>query len=322
MTYCGLTMSRRRGFTLIELLVVIAIIATLVAILLPAVQQAREAARRSTCKNNLKQIGIAMHNYHDTHGVLPFGLMWRRAQDTDGFLNGGSTSNKNSVAGWSVMILPFIEQGPMYDTLISHMASRNNYDPDFGDPTIGTNVIAVYTCPSDIMDTINSQRQDRAKMNYAGSAGARGLKRDGSDALVADQAAADNTEVFDGLFGSNSAIGFRDITDGLSNTVMVGEVDGADGTGNSPRRAKIWVGSRRARWLNAQLAAMDGSDASMLLNCEAGANCLWSSFGSLHQGGAQFTLADGSVRFLSENISTVTYTRLGQREDGEAIGEF
>ncbi len=108
----------RRGFTLIELLVVIAIIATLVAILLPAVQQAREAARRSTCKNNLKQIGIAIHNYHDTYNQLPPGGVYVRAVAT-GY--SGASNDENGTAdgswSWTAFILPFIEQAPLYDLL-------------------------------------------------------------------------------------------------------------------------------------------------------------------------------------------------------------
>lgn len=326
--------SLRTGFTLIELLVSIAIIATLIAILLPAVQQAREAARRSNCKNNLKQIGIALHNYHDTHKTLPFGLIFNRANDTDGLLNGSGLSNdanNGRAIGWAVMLLPFVEQEALYETLMANCASRPNFSPDINNVALGTqNVIPMFVCPSDVMADKNPStgRANQGKSNYAACGGARGSRKLTIDTFetTTNIAVNDGIERFDGVFGSNSNIAFRDITDGLSNTVLVGEVDGSGATQlvlGSYRTAKIWIGSTRAQWLNATLASMDGSQSSNLLNCrQSNGTCANASYGSLHDGGAHFLLGDGAVRFISDNISTINYTRLAQRDDGNVLGEF
>lgn len=285
--------SSNRGFTLIELLVVIAIIAILIALLLPAVQQAREAARRSQCKNNLKQMGIALHNYHETFRILPPGF------NVD--LVVANTSTGNGGLGWSGSILPGIDQANVYNTI--------DFNADWG---TGANeeacatYISVYRCPSDI--TVDHRNHDgidaRVPTSYlACFSGTRG-----SDSQT-------NVTDADGTFFLNSSIRLRDITDGTTNTIGIGEcvndfdafkdhfyigstsVGGWDG---APREYSEYVAS---------------TDVPMNTTNEV-------AFGSLHTGGAHFMLLDGSVRFLSENMSRQIYSYLGSRADGEVIGEF
>ena len=301
------TKSNPRGFTLIELLVVIAIIAILVALLLPAVQQAREAARRSSCKNNLKQIGLALHNYHDTHRVFPFGLLYRE---------GHANAANLKVPGAFTMMLPFIEQGPLYDDLAG---DTNDFRTEWSDGATDPSamIIDVYMCPSDVMDNTNPQRQDNGKSNYVLIAGAR--RSDNSNHAAADNYFGET----DGIFYINSDTKLRDITDGTSSTFMVGERDGGDGSAGSPRRAAVWIGSQRSQWHNQQLGSTDGTNTSLLLNTAiVNGTSRWNSLGSLHQGGAHFSMADASVQFVSENIDAGLYSALGTKAGGEVVGEF
>jgi prepilin-type N-terminal cleavage/methylation domain-containing protein len=253
----------RYGFTLIELLVVIAIIATLVAILLPAVQQAREAARRSTCKNNLKQLGIALHNYHDTHNALP-----------PAFVSYGSS---NGIApawtrmdpqtwdaapgwGWGTMILPYIEQAALYDGL---SLSQSCWDPV--NATLVRSKLPVFLCPSVsgshdpfvISDETGAPRQMTTgvdvvfgRSHYVGNHGQEscwdGTSGSGlttpiftdivSGATTTITVNGDSTKVFDGVFTRNSRVRFSDVKDGLSNTIFLGEH-------SSKLSDKTWVGA-------------------------------------------------------------------------------
>ncbi|HUG93218.1 MAG TPA: DUF1559 domain-containing protein [Planctomycetaceae bacterium] len=196
----------RRGFTLIELLAVIAIIGVLVALILPAVQQAREAARRTQCKNNLKQIGTALHNYHASHGGFPPAYI--NVADTPGW-------------GWGAMLLPELDHAPLYEQL---GVGRQDFS---GAPTPASEtILPVFVCPSDIGPPLNPHRGDHAMSNYAGVFG--------------------NVEVFqwddigNGVFFVNSHIRISDMLDGASNTFGVGErrFDWPDGT----HKGGIWAG--------------------------------------------------------------------------------
>ncbi len=207
------------GFTLIELLVVIAIIATLVAILLPAVQQAREAARRSTCKNNLKQIGIALHNYHDTYNRLPAGIT-----------NSGSGGGDRPAWGWGSSILPQIEQTALYDALnVGDTPLRSLYVSSATDATkaLLQARISVYRCPSDVTPDTNPNDWGHTgtgrpfqvgTSNYVGMGSYDGVVR------AADANYSGNKK--DGVFYFDSQVRFADITDGLSNTIFIAERDG------------------------------------------------------------------------------------------------
>ena len=198
----------RSGFTLIELLVVIAIIAILIALLLPAVQQAREAARRSQCKNNLKQIGLALHNYHDTHLILP----------SLAFGHGGASDAPVPAFVWSVMILPGLDQAPLYNAMNPGPTSLQDLFNTANGRTLLQTPLTVFLCPSDAGGSLNENRPftkavtgvnpfHLSKSNYPAC---------GGDAL--------NEGAFPGNENTvSSGRRFRDVTDGLSNTIFVGE---------------------------------------------------------------------------------------------------
>ncbi len=323
---------RRSGFTLIELLVVIAIIATLVAILLPAVQQAREAARRSTCKNNLKQIGIALHNYHDTHNVLPpGGIAW------DSATYGGSMWD------WSAMILPFVEQSAVYDRL--NVGNRKIWfgsgtESIMTDPasTSFVNVpLAMFRCPSDTGPGLTNNFNNTTSgvqaptSNYVANCTSRFVQDTGYRGGAYEN----------GIFYNNSKINFRDVSDGLSNTIFVGER--AYQLGNVTFDAstlyfiydsnRYWAG--RNSWFSLR-APINGVFAATASRQEG--------LSSVHSGGVQVVMGDGAVRFISENIdldktdgpappytysttiwngpTNSTLERLCDRNDGQVIGEF
>ena len=177
----------RRGFTLIELLVVIAIIAVLVALLLPAVQQAREAARRTTCRNNIRQLALALHNYQSSHRVFPFGVLGISGNPQDNYV----------LHTWMTMILPDVDQQPLYNSYNCNV----RFDNPVNAMAVHT-VVPVYVCPSVVVPV----QDDRfAPSHYAGNAGTV----PGND---------------DGVLFPLSKISFRDLTDGSSNTIAAGEI--------------------------------------------------------------------------------------------------
>lgn len=277
--------TRRRAFTLIELLVVIAIIAILIALLLPAVQAAREAARRTQCKNNLKQLALSMHNYHDTYKRFPSGYIIETGW------------------GWGTMLLPFVEQQPLFDSL------SPSGDMDLTDGTrlsLLRTTLPVFQCPSDSHPRLNdkSKPEVRAKMeialsNYIGIMGSTLSNPRGNGTLF-----------------QNSGVRMADISDGTSNTLLFGERD------YFRHRGSIWGGSTNHPDTNRNFLMSQTADLTRINAAHQNA------FGSLHPGGAQFAFADGSVRFLSENINASdggtlgTWQRLGARNDGQPVGEF
>lgn len=310
----------RSGFTLVELLVVIAIIGILIALLLPAVQAAREAARRMSCSNNLKQIGLALHNYHDAMGQFP-----------SGFIIGPRVEPQ---WGWAALILPYIEQGAVHETLgvkkqnLLAAITLAGTTPAV-DAAMKT-LINGYRCPSDTADdyvTGTDVNVERVWNNYnppvANYVGCVGLYNapNGIDLM-----SKDNNGV---LFG-NSIIAIRDILDGTSNVIAVGE-----------RSNKCWEGP--ATWLGVNTMTNDASGiyftvAHVLypINDELPATAphCQNGFGSFHPGGAMFVFCDGSVHFLSETIESNTpvpanasyphdqlglFQKLGVRNDGEPL---
>lgn len=322
-----------RGFTLIELLVVIAIIAVLVALLLPAVQQAREAARRAQCKNNLKQFGLALHNYHEMANTLPPGWI------------GGTRW------GWAVMILPQIDQGPLYNTIGSipgmtpagtSALGFNAVMPSFPNQSVLQNVLPAFRCPSDSgqnavmmplangytispMPAANTTMFGRS--NYAGVVGS----------LVSLGTIPSMTNGFGGgAFSQNSHRNFRDFTDGLSNTFLVGERrTPAFQSGYYTGGDAIWAGVGDE--VSIQGIALPVGDCSFGngLNFRApiapslASNVPYSGFSSTHVGGGNFLMGDGAVRFISENISQgpanmygSTYQNLATVNDGIVLGDF
>jgi prepilin-type N-terminal cleavage/methylation domain-containing protein len=299
--------SFRRGFTLVELLVVIAIIGVLVALLLPAVQAAREAARRSSCGNYLKQIGVALHNYHDIHQTFPFG--W---------------SNRGQ--GWSACILPQMEQGPLYDTL--QWAEGNNWDTDnTPNERACCTLISSYRCPSAaIPRAVNNQGiPARVPATYKGVASSTARSDDPS---TSDNGRHLEQSDLEGIFFGDSRINFKDILDGTSNTFMIGEcwwdTFSQDGNqmdfwyigspqidpwpGNSTEFSEF-VGSTAVPMNARKIASTSGYVKEL-------------SFTSFHPGGAMFCLGDASVRFVPYTINFTVYQGLGSRNAGEVVSNF
>lgn len=300
--------SRYRAFTLIELLVVVAIIGILVALLLPAVQSAREAARRVQCNNNLKQIGVALHNYHDTYRSFPSGYINPR------FASVAAGANHESWA-WAALILPFLEQDPLYDELGVTTQPLHQ-----GFATGGTafqalveTPIPVFICPSDTEYNKPGNVHQNRHFNDGVGVTAAGIPAPVRPGLSNYLGVAGHRDVVQrvpntGVFFGDSAISMADITDGTSHTFAVGERDTKNcrsGTwvgvrnpnGSGTRGTQVVVGHSRPK-LNQDTTAIDWNTASF--GCGEG-------FSSLHPGGALFLACDGSVRFVSDSIHHFWY---------------
>jgi prepilin-type N-terminal cleavage/methylation domain-containing protein len=301
---------RNRGFTLIELLVVIAIIAILIALLLPAVQQAREAARRVQCKNNLKQMGIGLHNYHDVYRTFPPGLIRKTVIATQQLEHGW---------GWQTYLLPYVDQAPLYNTINPKGEPLPPATATLGGvPNALRTVVPVYLCPS---STLPGENPDRA--TYGGSS------YPGVSGHIANLSGTpDVTYAVRGVLHPESRVNIRDIRDGTTNTVVVGErVHFAQGAPMQPHSG-IWPGARGIETSDALGTMADDT----LLNRPT--NFIRIGYSSAHEGGAHFLLSDGSVRFLSENVHSAdyraaigpaslgTYQRLAIIADGQVVGEF
>lgn len=310
----------RRGFTLIELLVVIAIIAILIALLLPAVQQAREAARRSTCKNNLKQIGLALHNYHDTHSRFPpGGIGWS-------FTAGQGDNPQLNSMGPLVMILPFMDMANIYNQFDFSLSYANP-----ANVALAENVIPAYLCPSYAGETVNSEHGYRgwnsntkkAITNYLGVAG---YATTGSRVGVTSGTSLPSAQR--GIFWPNSNTRMRDITDGSSNTFIYGEFrpsimsDVGWGSNGScyDNRCSPWVRG----------ITLEGSGAVKVMRY--GPNQVFPKtayasdwtvlpFSSQHVGGVHMLNTDGSVVFVSENVDINVWRYRGSVSDGQVIGD-
>ncbi len=320
-------MQRRRAFTLIELLVVIAIIAILVALLLPAVQQAREAARRSQCKNNIKQIGLALHNYHDVNLTFPPGLV--QANDV----------NEHCWA-WGTMLLPYVEQSALYQA----MDPGNNSVSDViaSDLSLLQTHLPVYRCPSEVSLELN----DRIRFGKNDGSGNIQLGTSNYGACVGYSTSAFwNSNYNDnggGGFFANSKVRMRDITDGSSNSIAVGEATGKVPGTNTLNAGRVWAAANFSRtnfssWsttpnintpfkVSGWFAVLSSTHPVLPTNGVANTqfNRFW-SFSSYHTGGAQFLLFDGSVRFISENVDhspNGTMANLSRIADSNVVGEF
>ena len=301
---------RSRGFTLIELLVVIAIIAILVALLLPAVQQAREAARRTQCKNNLKQIGLALHNYHDVHNCFPPG--WIAVDPATGLPDAHEGING---AGWGTFILPQLEQSNLYSRFDPNAAIHAPVNIPFMNT-----VLQAYRCPSDPQpdrwkisaeDAPGTVLAELPIANYVASFGTEDLHHCELPPGTAPVTPAGQC-MGNGPFFHNSSIRMRDFTDGTSNTFVVGERR----TRPTADWYSTWVGmiAEGAEAFQRVLGCADHPPNSRFAHFD--------DFSSVHTGGAQFLLGDGSVRFISENIDEGTYRALATLQGGELTGEF
>jgi len=332
----GIQPCRSRGFTLIELLVVIAIIAILVALLLPAVQQAREAARRSSCKNNLKQLGLAIHNYHDTHNQFPPGGINMVETPGTETQNG---RNANWGATWVLLILPYIEQSAMYDLYNFNQIARN------GNATTGNNRVTRMRiesmfCPSQPRDHVLSSQDFTGfeKAHYAVNVGAgytTNFSHFGNSLYKGPFSVV-------GMYGAK----FRDITDGTSNTIVFSEIMTAAG-GSDDKGAWGWAFGPTFSGRNgvgSMIIMTPNTTARTDCSPYASNNTSHTIFGrrnnpdctgtsgngilggvaarSFHKGGVQATFADGTVRFISDNLNADIWSNLLAMQDGNVIGEF
>jgi prepilin-type N-terminal cleavage/methylation domain-containing protein len=304
-------MKLRRGFTLIELLVVIAIIAILIALLLPAVQQAREAARRTQCRNNIKQMGLALHNYHDTFTVFPYGEMNGR-----GVATGPAAMNQNGL----VMLLPYIDQATLYNTF--------NFSQPFGDYNAGaaavntivapnlnakTTKMAAFMCPSDAGPAFITDGDHYG----CGASGiswktSYGLSVNGTHMPGAWSAIAATTRT---AFGQNSNASMRDLRDGTSNTVAVCENVFECNSGRISPWACVQHAGTGTNLTGGRINRFMPTTPGTLIDYNQNAS-------SSHVGGCHVLLADGAVRFVSENTNSQTLINLAYIADGQVLGEF
>ncbi len=332
---CQRFVATRKGFTLIELLVVIAIIAVLIALLLPAVQQAREAARRSTCKNNLKQIGLALHNYHDTTKMLPSSGYAMGMDGYDYFTSGGSPaaiSRQSNTSGF-VMLLPYMDLATLYKKWDFNNAASLSYvyglhtaatvlgNPDVN-AAISKTALAVLTCPSDNGAPYYAGRDQYYSISLTEAGGYRS-NYDFSTHYAHyyynhySQALTPNTRP---LFGFDANYGLKDIRDGTSNTAaMIEQVrEKYNGqVGGWSYRCHVNIGIDLA-WERINRWDYPGVPSSYLY----GRLGQWATAGSLHPGGCHVVMADGAVRFLNEQMDTVTRQRLSTVADNQTIGEY
>lgn len=331
------TMKSRRGFTLIELLVVIAIIGVLIALLLPAVQAAREAARRSQCTNNLKQIGLAMHNYHDVHGVFPLSR-------TIVLVN--NVININRAFSGHSQLLPFLEQRPIYDAINFNLTwnpdpNNGGYD---GNATVRRTAISVFLCPS---DSQNAVPPNYAGNNYRANEGSMFLFGYGAT----DPNGVNNTmPPPNGMFFANQSHGVAAARDGTSNTAVFSEhIKGDFSQATATERADTFQPGiypadpddairicREMNWTDLTKQGYSDVGAPWLYGYHSttqyyhvsGPNtrsCMFpplrvmTTANSDHPGGVHVAFGDGSVKFVKDSINLQVWRSIGSRNLGEAV---
>jgi type II secretory pathway pseudopilin PulG len=288
----------RRGFTFVELATVVLIVVVVLALLAPWIRQGQQDARRTACKNNLKQIGLAMHYYHETFGTFP-----------PAWTNHHAVAGKGGRYGWQTFLTPFIDQAPLYQRL-----NFSDQKPEKARKLL-EKVIPPYRCPADATDALNPFRDKFATSNYSANFGTVSPPRwlDSKMSFNWPGQAPTPTKT-DGICWFNSNCKISDIIDGVSNTFMVGERSIAGGAG-------IWMGVRGNNFESDQV-----TDLSPGNEINTGTN----SFSSTHFGGVHFLMCDGSVRYVSEKIESgigadgvpKTYQRLGSRNDRMPVGEY
>jgi prepilin-type N-terminal cleavage/methylation domain-containing protein len=323
------------GFTLVELLVVIAIIGILIGLLLPAVQQAREAARRMQCANNLKQMGLAMHNYESAYKKLPSALMGANRLRND------PSNEQDDGYSWAVAILPYLEQSALYNQLESNGRTAGVPLGTFGimkryrtanpsNPVIpgGQTKLSVYRCPTSALPDIvpalwtvpgsTSSVPPHANQPCIGYAtndykGAGGSQRG-------------DFGVLHKLWENPKNTSFGDITDGLSNTLLIAESSYLTGNNRTTPTAfedwPLWMAAP-----NTDEAIRTNGRFNSPINCQCKPSRMVTAINddcafSFHAGGAQFVLCDGSVHFISENLSQQVNSDLNDKSDGNVLGEW
>jgi len=293
----GRFITNRAAFTLVELLVVIAIIGVLIALLLPAVQQAREAARRMQCNNQIKQWSLAFHNHADVHGHFPVGSQ------------NGTFGPRQT---WVIACWPYIEQSALYDrydvTLAFHVSPHIVQSADTG---LCAQFVDLYFCPSDGGNRLwKGDNYWRSRANYVVNFG---------------NSAETTTALKSAPFKHNEKVGFRDITDGTSNTMMISEVIMAAIDTHNDERGDVFNDDIAAAWYSTHSTPNSGVDSIRVCVNEAPnppcdtAAAKKNSARSRHPGGVNVGFGDGSVRFISDTISHSVYKALGTSQGAEVI---
>ena len=329
MTHC-LYSVRRRAFTLIELLVVIAIIGILIGLLLPAVQKVREAANRVKCENNLKQIGLALHNYHDTFLVFPVGQADSLLQEDSPTGNGYGYHE-----GWQLFILPYVERSADYQLWQSNRSIGTWAIPGLL-PSPSALTVPTFICPSDPLGgkvaVVNEFGQPEGPhSNYVGNAGPTGFGQTGGGTNLA------------GVLYCKSAVRITDIVDGSSNTLLASEILlGPDAGASDPyvagdRRGRIW-NSQMGEQLFSTLYPPNTQNPDYAFGCNpsyptapcvaigaiapGSATSYLQSARSNHAGGVNCVLSDGSVRFVPSTVDATVWKEASTRNGGEVPRDF
>lgn len=304
----SISRTKKRAFTLIELLVISCTTALLLAMAMPGILQARQRAREESCKNNLKQLGLAMHNYHDVHQTFPPAWCARH-----------TAADSQSWYGWQSFLLPFIEQASIYSQMDFKAPEWTTSPPKVQVQERGKSAgaeiprmeIPAYLCPQDSTGGTNPFRDGYGTSNYSGNFGTELLPRwyeSGAEQFW--PGGVPTPSKGNGIMSVNSRMHFRDILDGSSNTVMISERSALSGAG-------LWAGVRSNRHEN---------DVMSDLNHLSGLNKSFAGLSGRHDGKVNIGLCDGAVRLVNEDIDSSleggVLQALGTRSGGEVIGDF
>lgn len=297
---------RAAGFTLVEVLVMVAAVGLLVALLTPAVQQARETARRTICTDNLKQLGIALYAYHDAYAAFSPGMVALPQHADDAKL-----------PIWSVPLLPFVEQEAVYLQLRAETSDYTREIPfaQAGPTSAAFLPLPRFQCPADTMGAANLLRGGVGKSNYLASSGTQ-VAADGQFPTDTHR-----SDAWDGAFTYGQSRRLKEFRDGVSNTIMIGERDGGDVVrgGISSRQAGAWAGTENAAVFGQVFSV---ASSTFPINSPNSGFEPYRSFGSFHPGGAMFVYADGHVSFMTDNVSGGIYEAMATRAGEEFVVSF